>query len=164
MPAKEEQIKMRIVAGFIFFLIAVGANAQLPGETAAYNTDVFSELEQVSSNQGIITIEQSARMRALVNTHINMNKRAGGVEGFRVQLYSGVGSKARQEALEAKEKVLTDFPEENVFIEYSAPFWRVRMGNFRHKHEALPLLNKLKELFPACYVVKVSDVPLRSLK
>ncbi|WP_010663124.1 SPOR domain-containing protein [Marinilabilia salmonicolor] len=164
MPAQEEQIKMKIVAGFIFLLIAIGVNAQLPGENAAYNSDVFSRLEQVSSNQGIIAIEQSARMRALVNTHIDMNKRAGGVEGFRVQLYSGVGSKARQEALDAKGKVLADLPEENVFIEYSAPFWRVRVGNFRHKHEALPLLNKLKKIFPACYVVKVSDVPLRSLK
>lgn len=155
---------MRLFAGFMFLLIAVGVNAQLPGENTAYNSDVFSRLEQVSSNQGIITIEQSVRMRALVNTHIEMNKRAGGVEGFRVQLYSGVGSKARQEALNAKEKVLTDLPDENVFIEYSAPFWRVRMGNFRHRHEALSLLNRLKKIFPACYVVKVSDVPLRSLK
>lgn len=153
---------MRIVAGLIFLLFVVGMNAQIPGEYDNSNSDIFSQLEQVSSNEGIITIEQSERMKALVNTHISMNKRAGGVEGFRVQLYSGVGSKARQEALDAKGKVLSDLPDENVFIEYSAPFWRVRVGGFRHKHEALPLLNKLKKIFPACYVVKVSDIPLRT--
>jgi hypothetical protein len=154
---------MRIVAGIIFLLIAVGVNAQMPGEFGNSNSDIFAELEQVSSDQGIITIEQSARMRALINTHISMNKRAGGVEGFRVQLYSGAGSKARQEALDVKGKVLSELPEENVFVEYSAPFWRIRIGSFRHKHEALPLLSRLKKKFPACYVVKVNDIPLRSL-
>jgi hypothetical protein len=155
---------MRIVAGFIFFLFVIGMKAQMPGEYDNSNSDIFSELEQVNSDEGIITIEQSARMRALVNTHISMNKRTGGVEGFRVQLYSGVGSKARQEALDIKGKVLSDFPDEDVFIEYSAPFWRVRVGGFRHKHEALPMLDKLKKIFPACYVVKVADIPLRTFK
>ncbi|WP_291859622.1 SPOR domain-containing protein [Marinilabilia sp.] len=155
---------MRIVTGFMFFLFAVGMNAQMPGEYGNSNSDIFSQLEQVNIDEGIITIEQSARMRALVNNHISMSKRTGGVEGFRVQLYSGVGNKARQEALNAKGKVLSDFPEENVFVEYSAPFWRVRVGSFRHKHEALPLLTKLKKIFPACYVVKVADIPLRALE
>jgi hypothetical protein len=154
---------MRIVAGVIFLLIVVGVKAQIPGEYSSSYSDVFAKLETVSSDEGIITIEQSARMRALVNTHISMNKRAGGVEGFRVQLFSGVGSEARQEALEVKGKILSELPEENVFIEYSAPFWRVRVGSFLHKHEALPLISRLKRKFPACYVVKVSDIPLRSL-
>lgn len=154
---------MRIVAGIIFLLIAVGVTAQMPGEYGNSDSDIFAELEQVSSDEGVITIEQSTRMRALINTHINMNKRAGGVEGFRVQLYSGVGSNARQEALDVKGKVLSELPEENVLVEYSAPFWRIRVGSFRHKHEALPLLNRLKKKFPACYVVKVSDISLRSL-
>ncbi len=155
---------MRLITGIFFLLIAFAGNAQIPGEYSESGSDVFSRLEQVSSDKGIITIEQSARMRALVNTHISMNKRAGGVEGFRVQLYSGVGNKARQEALEVKGKVLSEHPQENIFVEYSAPFWRVRVGSFRHKHEALPLLSRLKKNFPACYVVKVSDIPLRSFK
>ncbi len=154
---------MRIVAGIIFLLMTMGVTAQMPGKDASFNSDIFAELEQVSSDKGIITIEQSDRMRALINTHISMNKRSDGVEGFRVQLFSGAGNKSRQEALDVKGKVLSELPEENVFVEYSAPFWRVRVGSFRHKHEALPLLSRLKKKFPACYVVKVSDISLNSL-
>jgi hypothetical protein len=127
-------------------------------------TDIFDRLEEIEYDKGIISIEQSDRMEKLIAIHIAMNKRSASVEGFRVQLFSGVGSKARQEALEVKAKVLSEFPDEHIFIEYSAPFWRVRVGSFRHKHEALPLLEKLRKLFPSCYVVRTNDISLSDFK
>jgi hypothetical protein len=152
-----------LAAVFLIVIVFEGI-AQLPGGNLAFETDIFDRLEKTEDGKGIITIEQSERMESLVATHIAMNRRTAGVEGFRVQLFSGVGSKARQEALDVKAKVLSEFPDEHIFIEYSAPFWRVRVGSFRHKHEALPLLEKLRKLFPACYVVKTNDIPLRAFK
>ena len=154
---------MRVIFLFVALCFASVGQAQVPGEFSKNNSDIFEKLESVDQDEGIINIEQSARMKDLVMTHINMNKRAGGVEGFRVQLYSGVGSKARQEALDVKAKVLSELPDAEIYVEYSAPFWRVRVGSFRHKHETLPLLNKLKKEFPACYIVKVNDIPLKAL-
>jgi hypothetical protein len=154
---------MRVLFVFLLFTGTVYLSAQVPGKYGDNNPDIFQEVERVNENEGVINIEQSARMKELVLTHIEMNKRAGGVEGFRVQLYSGVGSKARQEALEVKGEVLKELPDANVSVEYSAPFWRVRVGSFRHKHESFPLLKKLKKEFPACYVVKVNDISLNSL-
>ncbi len=151
---------------FIFFpaLIAFNLSAQRPSVSDGRNVDVFSEIESAGRGGGVINIDQSARMKDLVLTHINMNKQANGIEGFRVQLYSGGGNKARQEAIDVKEEVLSQFPEMDVSVEYSAPFWRVRVGVFRHKHEALPLIDKLRKSFPACYVVKVNEIPLNALK
>jgi hypothetical protein len=154
---------MRVLFVFLLFIGTVYLNAQVPGKYGDNNSDIFQSVERVDVNEGVITIEQSARMKDLVLTQIEMNKRAGGVEGFRVQLYSGVGSKARQDALEVKGKVLKELPDANVAVEYSAPFWRVRVGCFRHKHETLPLLKRLKNEFPACYIVKVNDISLHSL-
>ncbi|PWE01397.1 SPOR domain-containing protein [Marinilabilia rubra] len=153
---------MRVIFLCFPLFVAMSLQAQLPGEYGK-NNDVFEEIESVDKEGGIITIDQSARMKDLVLTHINMNKRSAGVEGFRIQLFSGVGSKARQEALDVKAQVLSEFPDAEIYVEYSAPFWRVRVGSFRHKHETLSLLNKLKKEFPACYVVKVNDIPLNAL-
>lgn len=152
---------------FIFIFLGLSAvfevMAQLPSSSDDRDLNIFEEIEKSESGEGVVTIDQSARIRDLVLTHVSMNKRAEGVEGFRVQLYSGSGNRARQEAIEAKEEVLSRMPDENVLVEYSAPFWRVRLGSFSHKHEALPLLEKLKRSFPNCYIVKVNDISLDSL-
>jgi hypothetical protein len=155
-------VKMRVIFLLFPLFFALSLQAQMPGRYGN-NSDIFEEIESVDQKGGIITIDQSARMKDLVLTHIDMNKRSAGVEGFRVQLFSGVGSKSRQEAIEVKGKVLSELPNAEIYVEYSAPFWRVRVGSFRHKHETLPLLNKLKKEFPACYVVKVNDIPLKAL-
>jgi hypothetical protein len=144
--------------------IGVGIMGQVSGQSDFANENIFEHLQKVEPDKGIITIEQSEGMKDLVLTRIDMNKRSGGVEGFRVQLFSGVGSKARQEAMDVKAKVLKEFPDENIFIEYSAPFWRVRVGSFRHKYEALPLMKKLRKMFPACYIVRTDDIALKELK
>ncbi len=156
--------KMRVALFFSLIVLILDIQAQSPSGSAGFNSDIFSELEKSERGEGVVNIEQSERMRQLVLTHIRMNKRAGGAEGFRVQLYSGSGSMARQEALEVKGKLLSELPDGNVFVEYTAPFWRVRMGNFRHKHDALPLLNQLKAAFSSCYIVKVNEIPLNSLE
>lgn len=149
---------------FVFLLAVVFAFGREPGDIADADGDVFDFLEAVEEGEGVIHINQSDRMKELVLTHIEMNKRAGGVEGFRVQLFSGGGSKAREEALDVKGKVLSEWPDVNVYVQYSAPFWRVRVGSFRHKHEALPLMEKLSEEFPASYIVRVSDIPLEAFE
>ena len=153
---------MRSFFVFVFVLAVSSVFARKPGYMNDLNRNVFDILQAVEENEGIIHIHQSQRMKELVLTHIAMNKNAGGVEGYRVQLFSGGGSKAREEALEVKGKVLSNWPDERVYVKYSAPFWRVRVGSFRHKHEALPLMKKLDEEFPASYIVRVSDIPLET--
>lgn len=149
---------------FVFaFVFVTSVLARGPVDEDGIDTDVFDTLEAVEENEGTIHITQSERMEDLILTHIEMNKRAEGIEGFRVQLFSGGGNKAREEALEVKGKVLSNWPDEKVYVEYSAPFWRVRVGSFRHKHEALPLMKKLNEEFPSSYIVRVNDIPLEAI-
>jgi hypothetical protein len=149
----------------VLFLLLSGAGlyAQVPAQTGKYNNDVFDLVASRRLGDGQVNILQTPEMKELVNTHVAMNERLGGVEGFRVQLYSGSGSHAKQEALEIKSKVLSLLSPPQIYVEYNAPFWRVRVGSFRHKHEALPLLHQLKSGFPNCYVVKAHDIKLDTL-
>ncbi len=149
----------------VLFLIWLSGSltAQESAGVQSTNDDVFGRVTSRTPGSGVVRIQQPPEMNQLVMTHIAMNKRASGIEGFRVQLYSGSGGKARQEALDVKSKVLSQLPSEQIYVEYNAPFWRVRVGSFRHKHEALPLLHQLKGNFPNCYVVKDSNVKLSDL-
>lgn len=146
---------MRIFIFSIFVLYTLKGSAQ---GTFSGNT-MFDKISSRSVEQGIVTIHQSTELEQMMTNFAAHNEANGKVEGYRIQLYSGTGAQARQESQDVKTRMLSYFPQEKVVVEYNAPFWRVRTGAFRHKHEALPLLKKIKSTFPNCYIVK--DVGLK---
>lgn len=144
---------MRKVILIVLAVFALKGSAQQPDEL----------LQQTEPGSGKITIHAEEGVSFLLHTHIEMNKRRKFVDGYRIQLYSGSGPKAKHEALKVKGQVLALFPEERVHIAYNAPFWRVRIGDYRHKHEALVLWNNLKKEFPSCYIVKDGRINMENL-
>lgn len=135
---------------FVFALSLSGVQCQ----------SLTEEIQEINQGEGQVTIHQEEGIDFLLQTQTEVNKRKGGVDGYRIQLYSGSGPKGKRQALDVKSKFLEEFPEGNISTTYNPPFWRVRVGNYRHKHEALPLLSELKELFPNCYVVKDGNVKM----
>src|SRR5690554_6074024 len=123
--------------------------------------DVFERVQSRSTGEGQVSIRQSPGVERMMKDYLQSNRSASGVEGYRIQLYSGTGNNSKQEAKEVRSKLLGLFPEETVFVEYNALFMLVRVVSFRHQHEALPLLRKLKCSFPSCYIVRDASIPLR---
>ncbi len=129
---------------------------------SAKSQSLVEEVQQTKAGEGVVTIHQEEGIDFLLQTQTEVNKRKGGVDGYRIQLYSGSGPKGKRQALDVKTKFLEEFPDRNISTTYNPPFWRVRVGNYRHKHEALPLLSELKTLFPNCYIVKDGNVKMES--
>ncbi len=131
----------------------------LVGMAAFAQTSPVDKVKSRSAGDGQITIRQSPDVERSINDYVVANSRLGGVEGYRIQIYSGTGTNSKQEAQDVRSKFLNQFPDEKVFVEYSAPFMRVRAGSFRHKHEALSLLRKVKASFPSSYIVRDPSIP-----
>ena len=69
--------------------------------------------------------------------------------GFRVQLYSSNRNQiAKKGAFKAESEFTEKFPEIKAYVTYSAPFWKVRVGDFSSYYEALAFSNSLKDAFP----------------
>ncbi|MCU4166689.1 SPOR domain-containing protein [Carboxylicivirga caseinilyticus] len=120
----------------------------------AQTQNLEEEVQTVKEGEGIITIHQDQGIDFLMETMVKENARQEGVDGYQIQLFSGSGPNGKRQAMEVKTKILEEFPDAKISTTYNPPFWRVRVGNYRHKHEALPLLKDMKEFFPNCYVVK----------
>lgn len=125
----------------------------LSAQESKGSNNIFSIIAN-PSNGGNISIVQDSKISTLVLSHLESNGNSETMEGFRIQIYSGSSKKAKGDALSAKSKLLSSFPEIAVYLEYKAPFWRVRAGDFRSKNEAMELNSRLKSLFPDCYPVK----------
>lgn len=143
----------------VFFLLGMSVVMSAQDTTPQVVESPFKRLEGYNSGPGRISVRQSLAIEQMMLVHLRINQNTPGVEGFRIQLYSGTGAKARQEAQNVRARFLTLYPDEKITIEYKAPFWNVRVGFYRHKHEALPLLKKLRVDFPGSYAVR--DVAIK---
>jgi hypothetical protein len=138
----------------LFLLPAVLLSQQDP--KASQNP--FYAVQEKVAGAGQVTIKQSEAIEQLMLLNIQLNKNTSGVLGYRIQIYSGSGAKARQEAQNVRGRFISVFPTEQITIEYLEPFWNVRVGYFRHKHESLTLLRKVKESFPNSYSVRDASI------
>lgn len=150
-------LKKILITFFILLPLAVSSQVvtrELPTEL----------VQETVPGEGRIIIHEEAGISFLLSTLIEMNERHKYVDGYRIQLYSGSGQTAKHKAMEVKGDLLKLFPDEPVYISFNAPFWRVRVGNYRNKNEALGLLNKLKREFPNGYIVKDGTIKLEDLE
>ncbi len=130
-----------------FLLIYQLASAQSPqGENAPstkQSPDIFQK----------INIKQDPGLVELVNLHIRRNQQGGVVQGFRVEIFFSSELNARQKAQNIKNEFLAAYPEYNVYITYISPDFKVRVGNFRTRNEALKAMNVIQGQFPKAFVV-----------
>ncbi|MCW3804261.1 SPOR domain-containing protein [Plebeiibacterium marinum] len=148
----------------IVFVIIVGFVCSFAVAQNKSGQEFFSNLSEQKEGEGFLSISQPEDIQDLVGIHLDCNKRAGGVDGFRIQLFLGSGKDAKKQAGEVKAKVLELFPEEKIYLMYEAPFWRIQVGDFRSKSESLQLYRELKKEFPSCYPVPVDNIQMSNLK
>ncbi len=116
----------------------------LPFILVAQTDTTFNENKEITSvnEQGI---------DALFHKYKNILKAKNGVEGWRVQLLF----KAKQkEIMQLKINFIRLYPEIPAYLEYDAPYYRVRVGNFRTKLEAIKVKHQISRKFPGAYPVR----------
>ena len=73
------------------------------------------------------------------------------MKGFRIQIFSSNrGASARERAFEIKDILITKYPQlvDEIYITYTSPFWKVRIGNFRTREDANQYKESLLDLCP----------------
>lgn len=102
-------------------------------------------------DSGSVTIHADPRLAVVVNKPANVNRGfIGKVRGFRVQIYNG---NDRKRASQVKLDFMKMFPGIRSYLVYNNPQFRVRVGDFRSRKEALDLYNKLSSKFNPSMVV-----------
>jgi hypothetical protein len=100
-----------------------------------------------------IQVNQDPRLDKMLNWHIVKNEKMNGIEGFRVEIFFSADMDALEQAKNKKVEFLSEYPENVVNIKYDAPNFKVRVGDFRTKNEALKLLKKIEKSYPMAFIV-----------
>lgn len=97
-----------------------------------------------------VIVHKDPRIELLVKKQIQINeetsreaRRVG--KGYRLLV---LNTSSRDEAAAAKTKVYTYFPELKSYLLYQAPYFKLKVGNFKDKKEAEDYQKRLEKYFP----------------
>jgi hypothetical protein len=115
----------------------------------AFSLDAFSQ-DIVTTDSSSVTVHKDPRISLLVTKQMQVNEltsrdaRKNG-KGFRLLI---IRTNNRDEALAAKSKVYTYFPELKAYLWHQSPYYNVKAGNFKDRKEAEAYQKKMNVYFP----------------
>ena len=139
---------MRIL---FLFIISFFASQQVFAQTIIPE-EIPEEINQPDILQRF-HVNQDPRLDKMLNWHIEKNTKKAGIDGFRVEIFFSSELDALAQARSKKVEFLSIYPEHVVYIKYDAPNFRVRIGDYRTKNEALKLHKKIEGSYPMAFIV-----------
>jgi hypothetical protein len=113
---------------------------------------MFSQSDTTFNTKGeIISINQKG-VDKLVLKYKQILKKTGGVEGWRIQL---IFKDQKDEILPYQIKFTNLYPEIPVQIAFDSPNYKLTVGNFRTRNEALKIKHQISKNFPGAYPVPI---------
>ncbi|HVK97063.1 MAG TPA: hypothetical protein VM368_04555 [Flavisolibacter sp.] len=125
---------MKTILTVILFSIAFISNAQ----------------DFQTSDSSFVIVHKDPRIDLLIKKQSSINfatKKAAGktMRGYRLLV---INTNSRDEAMDAKTKIYTYFPEIKSYLVYQAPFFKLKVGNFQTRDEAKKYQTMMNSLFP----------------
>jgi len=136
---------------FLFVFLSVLANNFLIAQaySSAQNTEKSNRPPIIKN----LKINQDPRLEQMLSWHIENNRINNKIEGFRVEIFFSSDFNAKEKAIRKKKEFLLVYPDNAVHVKYISPNFRVRVGDFRTKNEALKLYREIKSNYPVAFIV-----------
>ena len=100
-----------------------------------------------------VTVNQSRTMRSALDSYIS-NNAAKKLSGYRIRVYFDNGQSARTRSESIARSVSNAFPGIGVYRTFESPNFKVCVGDFRTKDEALKVYHALKATYPTAIILK----------
>ncbi len=97
-----------------------------------------------------VVIHKDPRLDLLIKKQIQINEETSREarkigKGYRLLV---INTNKRNEAIAAKSKIYTSFPELKAYLVYQSPYFKLKVGNFKERKEAEDYQKKLSKYFP----------------
>jgi hypothetical protein len=130
---------MKILKFFVVLLISFLAKSQQTQAQTKSGNDTNS-----------VTVHKDPRVDILVRKQAQINEETTKegrktAKGYRLLV---INTNKRDEAIAAKTKVYTYFPDLKAYLIYQSPYFKVKVGNFKDRKDADDFRKELSVLFP----------------
>ena len=145
---------MRYLCSIIFFLGLLSSSVFAQTDTLGVNPVITSQTARMEELLGKLSIRQDPRITELLLRQSQTNQKRHGTEGFRLEIFFSSDSKAREAATHVKNEFNLIFPEIPACVLFQTPNFKVRIGDFRNKSEALKSKAHISSKYPNAFIVK----------
>lgn len=127
---------------FILFFLGIALSTQLMAQTDTTGKPVNDSITVIVHKDP--RIDQLVSKQASINDITSRDARRTD-KGFRLMIISTTN---RDEALAAKTKIYTYFPDLKAYLWYQSPYFRVKAGNFKDRKDAETYQKRMNTYFP----------------
>lgn len=147
---------------YMIFLAAFAAaplHAQNAEETTSADSLVYvpaASLDESLVGTNVfnsVTVHQSQSIANAMSAKIERNK-SRKIAGYRVRIFFDNKQNARSASEAAMGRFKAAYPGHGAYRSFASPYFKVTVGDFRTKSEAMQMMRRLKADFPSAFVVK----------
>lgn len=158
-------MKKIIILSVLFMLGSVLSQAQelrdsvVYRRAAAIDSTLYGRniLEMMPSrskgDKADVHVRQSEAVMAALSRQIAENP-SRTISGYRVRIYFDNSQNARTVSEKIEAQFARSHPEIPVYRSFQSPYFKVTVGDFRNKSEAMEVLERLKAEYPSAFILK----------
>ena len=145
---------MRYLCSFIFCFLLFGSLGYAQSDTLGLNSGISGQTAKMEEFLLKLPVRQDPRITDLLVRHSQINQRKRGIDGYRLEIYFNSDSKAREHAVKIRNEFNLVFPNIPSYMLFQTPNFKVRIGDFRNKSEALKTKAYIASKYPNAFIVK----------
>jgi len=130
-------------------LMAQDTTRTAPMDSTLVGRDILSVLGPGAQVEQSSTIRQALRQYTISNAEKP-------ITGYRIRVFYDNGPQARVKSQSIEQALKKQFPEVMVYRCFESPNYKVSIGDFRSKDEALRIFNAIKGTYPTAFIIKES--------
>jgi hypothetical protein len=145
---------MRYLCSVIFFLVLISTSVYAQIDSLGVNPGITNQTAKMEELLDKLPVRQDPRITDLLVRHSQINQRRRGTDGFRLEIFFSSDNKAREQAMRVKNEFNLVFPDTPAYVTFQTPNFKVRIGDFRNKSEALKSKAAISSKYPNAFIVK----------
>lgn len=116
--------------------------------------NLVERINREESGKGLVTVVHAKDIekrlgKLSANNGVENDDKFVEVAGYRIQLFVGNNQRnSKNEAYLKEAEIKSLFPEFGTYVVFTAPFWRLKVGDFQSHQQAQQALQQLKVKFP----------------
>ena len=150
---------MRFAVLILAICATFGLSAQeIDSVAVALRKDIKTRLAEVAVVDSLTVVEERVQVtecgdaKTIVDKSLRSDSKS--VVGYRIVIFMSNTQTARRDALLAQENFSQLFPEEQSYLTYENPYFKVAVGNCVSQEEAIVLLGRVRRSFPKAFMMR----------
>lgn len=106
--------------------------------------------DSVAMSGPALLVHKDPRADVLAKKQAEINERSRKIAGRTMRGYRllVLNTNSRDEAIAAKTKIYTHFPDQKAYLTYQSPFFKLKAGNFQTREDAKRYQSLMNTIFP----------------